>query len=346
MVVIDRRAPAIIVVKNILSDSPVAQLVHRGAPLHDPLQAAAWPILPSFQDAVWDTPSSIYCNGRFNIHPEAGGMGCEKGLPVSYGYCFLGAGKDVWLAPLRLSAGAEGGRGRGDIGEGDGEGESGDISGSGDEEVAISIAEMNETTDMVKGKTRDFLCHEIIPLSSNTLLLLNRDRFGTGLYQLTSHHNWSTDKAKAPEQKLIAGACWEAPHGMILSPSRKRLLVVETGQGAGNDGHSGGRISEVKLALHPTSAEVVVERVTVLRQRGANGAWNPLVDVEGGGEALVPPALHGYSSMFLASRSYSLCDWLTCCFCKSITASASSSPRVSQDRSENEEIQKDNRLLL
>lgn len=289
LVVADRRAPAVIVVSSVLAEHPVARIVYTAqSPLYAPLQAAAWPIVTSFQHPTWDTNGADYADGNIDLRGDEGctrARGSEKGLPVSYACCFLGAGNTVWLAPLNVS---------------DQSMSSSTLDDTSEDRSLWSIAELCPSVAN-NGKERDFLCHEIIPLTSNTVLLLNRDRAGTGLYQLSTEHNWSCDAAKAPLQRFLTGSEWRAPHGMTLSLSRRELLVVETGQGDGNDGHSGGRITVVNLSLSPDELKVVVGDVCVLQQVEAASDWNPL-DEEDGSRVRREP-FGDYNSLTLLSPS-------------------------------------------
>jgi hypothetical protein len=78
-----------------------------------------------------------------------------------------------------------------------------------------------------------FLIHDMVALTSNTILVLNRHSRRTGVWQFTTKDSWGYEKGTEVRKhfglRYLAGKDYLGPHGMVLSLDRKHLLVVETG---------------------------------------------------------------------------------------------------------------------
>mmetsp|Transcript_23461 Transcript_23461/g.34439 ORF Transcript_23461/g.34439 Transcript_23461/m.34439 type:complete len:512 (+) Transcript_23461:126-1661(+) len=128
-----------------------------------------------------------------------------------------------------------------------------------------------------------FLIHDMVTITSNTILVLNRYSKYTGLWQITSSNNWNSvsqecrdgDMSGELEVHFVGNKSWLAPHGMTLSPSRKKLLVLETGEGEA--GERGGIISIMDVSLTSEDGRVCVSNITQLKQTSPKSpGWNPL----------------------------------------------------------------------
>jgi hypothetical protein len=112
-----------------------------------------------------------------------------------------------------------------------------------------------------------FLIHEMLAITSNTLLLLNRHSRRTGVWQLTTIADWRFDKEKEfgkwYEVRYLEGKDYLGPHGMTLSLDRKQLLVVETG--LRDENQKGGYVNLMTLHL-TTNRQVRVGESHRLRE--------------------------------------------------------------------------------
>jgi hypothetical protein len=280
MVLLDRKGPRVFLVTDLHSPQPLGRLMYdESCGMNPPLQAGAWPVCGSLgASPCWDMEVGVAADGRLPLSPDAP----YKRLPVTLGCCFFGAGSQVWLGDVDPFPGGGSGGGRG----------------------LFCVADLS----MVHSK---FLLHDILPISSNTLLVLNRHSQNTGLWQVTSTDNWSEstgdEAVPRPAQRALAqwarsltpstprhtsanGAVharfvgclpsWKGPHGMTLAPDRRSVLVVDTGAES-EQGHRGGLICQMSVSL-TLAGELVVGPIHVLEEcsPARPDAWNPLQQQE------------------------------------------------------------------
>lgn len=78
-----------------------------------------------------------------------------------------------------------------------------------------------------------FLIHDMVALTSNTVLVLNRHSRRTGIWQLTAKDSWRYEKDDSVrnyyEIRYLGGKDLLGPHGMTLSLNRRHVIIVETG---------------------------------------------------------------------------------------------------------------------
>ncbi|CAE7680941.1 unnamed protein product, partial [Symbiodinium microadriaticum] len=307
MILLDRKGPHVFVLTELHSDSPQVRVVFDNTcGMLPPLQAAAWPVCSSLGHNCWDMCGNQVANGRLTLLPGS----VEKGLSVSLGCCFFGTGSSVWLGAVPPVDGAT------PCGETDECSDSpvASTSESGGGGQLYHVADLS----IIHNK---FLVHDIISISSNTILVLNRHSHNTGIWQVSSGCNWAecapaavVDKktgegnfSKATRMALWLGDAsrgpvssaqsvdgglvatfvgghksWKGPHGMALSPDRRSLLVVDTGEEP--DGKRSGMICRMRLALD-AAGRIRMRGLKVLEQMSpAHADWNPLLDGQEMGE--------------------------------------------------------------
>jgi hypothetical protein len=106
-----------------------------------------------------------------------------------------------------------------------------------------------------------FLIHDMVALTSNTVLILNRHSRRTGVWQLTTKDSWKFDKKelrKYYKMRYLEGKNYLGPHGMVLSLDRKYLLVLETG--LKGESQRRGYINLLSLHLHEQQVRVGTSR--------------------------------------------------------------------------------------
>ena len=294
MVLLDRKGPRVFIITELLSSSPRIQMVFDDTcGMDPPLQAAAWPVCAGVGPSCWNTSSTQLADGRIELRPDS----LEKGVAVSLGCCFFGTGSSVWLGGLPLV-----------------KGEGGEDSTVNAEDAAACMGDSARglfrvaDLSMVHNK---FLIHDIVSISSNTILVLNRHSINTGVWQVTTSRDWAeccpiavdqqqesrnsskaarmmmrwsqamdpTTSVRSADGAVVASlVCghkrWKGPHGMTLSPDRRSLLVVDTGEEP--DGKRGGLICRMRVALD-ADGKVQVRGVKILDQMSpARADWNPL----------------------------------------------------------------------
>jgi hypothetical protein len=302
LLVFDRKGPYVILVTEILTDHPILSLLHTpGSGLQRPLQGASHPIFPQ-HSSLWDCPFPIIPEdgGETKESPSPAlpvSFGLEKSLLVSPELSFVVAGPRVWIVPtrqdqaiplpveflpsqhlnnlttpeevklslqllpssqLKLNSPLE---------------DDDDDSAVGADPTYRPYLERLEAIQTPTLPLCDlsslypkFLIHEIIPLTSNTILLLNRHSHNTGLYQLTAKSplGWMTATDSHSfhqlyEIKYLIGHRYLAPHGMTLSLDRREIVIVETGS-VEERGLRGGVINVMNLQLGLTETKVSISR--------------------------------------------------------------------------------------
>lgn len=243
-----------------------------GCGLKKPLQGACFPIVPLAQHPVWDTPPSLGENPvayKMTQHvDETTGVvtnDLDRLLPICVDQCLVAAGPRIWLIPtlesealsslpthllpneedldslppcppaLQTTISTKSDRG-----------EEAEVEEDGDDDGKLpypsefqpyyncldSMPSQCTLLCNVSSEFPKFLIHDMVALTSNTLLVLNRHSRRTGVWQLTTKSSWSFDKKDLREHytlRYLEGKDYLGPHGMVLSLDRKYLLVVETG---------------------------------------------------------------------------------------------------------------------
>lgn len=140
---------------------------------------------------------------------------------------------------------------------------------------------------------------EGIFLTSNTVLSLNRNSHRPGLWQLTTKSNWSAPDAV--DSAWIADRGLIAPHGMDLSPSKRLVIMADTGR------DNKGVLLLAQISLSPDDAKVRVHSVVVLQETEQdfaeveplflNSPDKPVVSTTAGLEETAAAASHGYAHL-------------------------------------------------
>lgn len=292
MVLIDRKGPYIVLVSNLSAERPGLSLLHTpGCGLKSPLQGACFPIFPHMTHPLWDTSTTITNDDitydmTVNLDEERGKMNSDldKSLPISVEHCFVAAGPRIWLIPISehnkitlplhlLAAQSDEVNSlppppglKHDIStnsethEEDGEENDSATNSLENNPYYAALKSVVTPCSMVCNLSSDFpkfLIHDMVPLTSNTLLVLNRHSRRTGVWQLTTKDSWKYQKKKDLNKfyklRYLEGKDYVGPHGMTLSLDRKHLLVVETG--SREDNQRGGYIN--LLSVHLTTGNQV-----------------------------------------------------------------------------------------
>lgn len=301
MVLLDRKGPRVFVVSNLHMPNPQAELFYDDScGMEPPLQAGAWPVCGMLGSPRWDMTLELAVDGRLPLVPDS----VYKELPIAESCCFFGTGSQVWLGSVSTGSNRQ----------------------SASAFASSSLVESSRGLYCVANLAMihpKFLLHDILPLTSNTLLVLNRHSQNTGLWQVTSNNNWaecrsnpssgngsssstafqnlskltrtmnsSSSSASSGGRDSFVSAdgsitarfvgglpSWKGPHGMVLAPDRRSVLVVDTGA-ACEQGCRGGVICHMSLSL-TVSGEVCVGSIRELQECSPAGMeWNPLARLE------------------------------------------------------------------
>jgi hypothetical protein len=277
----DRKGPYIVLVSLVLTSHPVISILHTpGSGLKTPLQGACYPILPQ-NSLNWDCPLPMIplsAASRKNIEDSSQIAEINLSLEISTDLCFVAAGSNLWAVPTRgelaitlpIDQLPEKNLDLQDVGplnpllamntktiqvEDDDEESNNQLADPSYAPYLESLAAIRTPTlplcDMAHVYSK-FLVHDIISVTSNSLLVLNRHRINTGLYLLTASA-WSHchDEASFHDSyalHYLVGSDYIAPHGMTISLDRKQIVIVETGSKE-ESGARGGYINLMELHL-------------------------------------------------------------------------------------------------
>jgi hypothetical protein len=303
LLVFDRKGPYVILAVQILTSQPILSILHTpGSGLKRPLQGASHPIFPQ-ENALWDCAFPTIPNDGETKNPSSSiTLGLEKSLLVSPELSFAVAGSIVWMIPTRQdqaitlpldllpsqqqitpeevnlslqfsSLSSSQSKPHSSPDEDDDE-SAATLDPSSSYLPYVQALEAIQTPTLqlcdLSFLYPKFLIHEIIPLTSNTILLLNRHSHNTGLYQLTakSSYGWvpatttsttttTTNFHDLYELNYLIGHRYLAPHGMTLSLDRQSILIVETGS-VEERGLRGGVINLMNLSLGLLENKVLI----------------------------------------------------------------------------------------
>lgn len=267
LVLVDRKSPYIIMIKNVLEMDPLPLILHTPASgIQSPLQAACFPICPQ-EFPVWD--SSL---------PQIPGLTqsavteINRSLEVCPELCFAAAGSNLWIIPIREDLAI-------DLPTELPPRDSSPSKDS-DDEAAIDsthspyhlyLDQLRSSESITRhlvdlSKFRDpFLIHDVISITSSVLLILNRHRDNTGLYQLSTS-DWG-NTTSSYSLKYLIGKDYVAPHGMTISLDRKQILIVESGSKE-TSGQSGGYINIMNIHLCESKKSIRISDSRKLQESG------------------------------------------------------------------------------
>jgi hypothetical protein len=276
----DRKGPYIVLVSQVLTASPVLSILHTpGSGLGTPLQGACYPILPQHSHN-WDCPIPIIPDVQSTNH-SSHVTELDRSLEISTELCFVAAGSKLWAVPtqreLAIALPVEMLPKSSDltlqdvvlpvfapdhksIDENTTHTEDDDEDGN-SLSVDPSYVPYIEKLETIRTPTLSlcdiahvyskFLIHDLLPVTSNSLLILNRHSKNTGLYLLTTSawkHSQETSFHDSYHLHYLVGSDYVAPHGMTISLDRKQIVIVETGKKE-EKGARGGHINVMELHL-------------------------------------------------------------------------------------------------
>jgi hypothetical protein len=163
-------------------------------------------------------------------------------------------------------------------------------------------------TDL-KNLPKLFVLDEIIPYPAinRTLLLLDRETKQPTVWYYVCRFKSDWDECGSGDLSTLnlAGDSkqwdeWWAPHGMALSPSNTRLLVISTGS---QEGNGGGTIYEITIAndtgLAATSTKVLYRSSKQMNKDTENILQRQKLDKRSSSRDLRPPVLTLLGLVFL-----------------------------------------------
>lgn len=291
----DRKGPYIVLVSQVLTSRPVLSILHTpGSGLKTPLQAACYPILPQ-NSPKWDCQMPIIPNVKTtddSLHTAE----VDRSLQISTELCFVAAGSQLWAVPIRgelaitlpldllpetdlnlqdaalpLLAPCHNSPNRITTPDKDDDEDENNV--SIDPSFAPYIANLESIVtptlplcDIAHAYSK-FLIHDLIFVTSNSVLVLNRHTKNTGLYFLTAS---AWNESQDPFHDLyhlhyLVGNDYIAPHGMTISLDRKQILIVETGSKE-EKGARGGYINIMELHLCVNTKAVRVSNARKLEE--------------------------------------------------------------------------------
>lgn len=222
--VVDRKQGYIYKINDLRSPAPDVYMYHDN-PDHELklLHGMNWPIAPVHGCTIWDTEHAQWANdATFECQPVL----TNNQMQTCLNFFLVVGGNKAWFVDATHT----------------------DRSTNPKYTLACDYAVFLERYQADEG----------IFLTSNTVLSLNRNSHRPGVWQLTTNSNWSTPEAV--ECRWIADRGLIAPHGMDLSPSKKLVIVADTGR------ENKGQLLLAKIRLSPEEANVRVNSVVVLQE--------------------------------------------------------------------------------